>query len=385
MGHFSRLGTLTVIVSGVLFTPLAFSATVDLYPESNSTEMLLPNSSQGYLGVGVRDVDNDRAAVLKLKDPHGAEITSIDQDAPAAKSGLKIHDVVIQMNGQRIEGIEQFRRMLRETPPGRTASLVVMRDGQAVNISVQLADRSVIATQIIGGLESEPSLVVPENSSPPVLPGGGGHGSSGSNSFFGSLSRNRYYVGVDIQPLPTGLADYFGAKSGVLVGNVFPNSPAAVAGLKAADVIQKVNGQPIVTLSDWERAIRVNHGKQVQVTIIRDRKELTLNMVAGAGKNASGLLIPETNLPDGQMLTELRGSIEGTDTAALAGQIRESMKGLDAQQLLEEAKKSADTLIDAKEIEKEMEQSRELLKENGQQIQQQMQILKQALQFEQMD
>jgi membrane-associated protease RseP (regulator of RpoE activity) len=214
-----------------------------------------------------------------------------------------------------------------------------------------------------------------------VLPRGNGH----STSFFGGLTRNRYYVGVEIQPLPTGLADYFGVKNGVLVGNVFPNSPAAVAGLKPADVIQKVNTQPIVSLADWERAIRLNHGKQVQVTIIRDKKEQTLSMVAGEGKGVSDLRIEDIDLPDPQALAELRGSLGGIDTDALASQVRESMKGIDADALLEQAQKSGNTLIDASEIEKAMEQSRQMLKDSAQQIQQQIQNLNQSLQFQQMD
>jgi serine protease Do len=382
MKHFSGLGTLTFIAGGVLLTPLAKAAGPDLHPASNSTELLLSNSSQGYLGVGIHDVDNQRAAVLKLKDPRGAEITSIDKDAPAFKSGLRIHDVVVQMNGQRVEGIEQFRRMLHEAPPGRTITLVAIRDGQPQNFSVQLADRTQLATQIIVDLETDPPPALNADEPQPtiVLPGGG-H----SNGFFGSLTRNRYYVGVDIQPLPTGLADYFGARNGVLVGNVFSNSPASAAGLKPADVIQKVNGQPIVTLSDWEKAIHANRGKRVQVTIIRDRKEQTLSMIAGVTKGTSDLEIPDMDQPDAQTLAELRDSLDGFDTAGLANQIRQSMKGLDAEALLEQARKSGDTLIDAKEIEKEMEQSQQLLKENGQQLQQQMQKLRQALQFEQMD
>jgi S1-C subfamily serine protease len=258
---------------------------------------------------------------LKLKDPHGAEIIRIDQDAPAAKSGLKIHDVVVQMNGQRIEGMEQFRRMLRETPPGRTISLVAMRDGQTLNISVQLADRSEIATHIIGGLESDPPLVLDDEESATVLPPPSplGRSRGSSSSFLGTFMRSRYYVGVDLQPLPTGLADYFGVRggSGLLVGNVFPNSPAAAAGLKAADVIQKVNGQPIVSLSDWERAIRVNHGKQVQVTVIRDKKEQTLTMLAGSAKTTSDLVMPEIKVPDAQALARLAGDLASIDAATL--------------------------------------------------------------------
>ena len=277
----------------------------------------------------IRDLDNDRAAALKLKDAHGAEIVSIDQDAPASKAGLKIHDVVVQMNGQRVEGIEQFRRMLRETPPGRNAVLVVMRDGQTVNLTAQLGDHSVIVTQIFGGLDSDsPAAASSDGASPVlVLPK-----SSRSNSFFGSLTRSRYYVGLDIQPLPTGLADYFGAKSGVLVGNVFSNSPAAAAGMKPADVIQKVNGQPIVTLSDWERAMRVNHGKQVQVTIIREKKEQTLSMVAGVTKTSSELDLPDYEPPDANALADqIRNQVAGIDTAGLQDQIQQSLQGIDVE------------------------------------------------------
>ncbi len=384
MKHFSRLGTLTMIASGALLVPLANAAGPDLHPASDATHLLLSNSSQGYLGVGLRDVDNERAGALKLKDPHGAEITSLDKDAPAFKSGLRVHDVVVQMNGQRVEGIEQFRRMLHEIPPGRTITLVAMRDGQQQNFSVQLADRTQLATQIIVDLETDPPAVSADE--PPqtiVLPSG-----SRSSGFFGSLSRNRYYVGVDIQPLPTGLADYFGARNGVLVGNVFSNSPASAAGLKAADVIQKVNGQPIVTLSDWEKAIHANRGKRVQVTIIRERRELTLSMIAGVTKGTGELEIPEMRQPDANTLAELSGSFEGIDANGLANQIQQSMNARDAQALLEQAQKPGNTLIDASEIDKEMEQSRQLLKESNQQLLQQMQNLRDSLksmQLQQMD
>ena len=75
--------------------------------------------SQGYLGVDLADLDQEKAQALKLKDVHGAVITLIDHDAPAGQIGLKVNDVVLQLNGQVIEGAEQLRRMLREIPAGR--------------------------------------------------------------------------------------------------------------------------------------------------------------------------------------------------------------------------------------------------------------------------
>ena len=99
------------------------------------------SSSQGYLGVLVADVDNDSASKLKLKEVRGAVITLIDHDAPAAQAGLRVNDVVLEMNGQTVEGAEQFGRMMREIPPGRKVSLVISRDGNTQTIGVELADR----------------------------------------------------------------------------------------------------------------------------------------------------------------------------------------------------------------------------------------------------
>jgi len=103
--------------------------------------LLLHSSSQGYLGVLVGDVDNESANRLKLKDVHGAVITLIDHDAPAAQVGLRVNDVLLEVNGQIIDSAEAFGRMIGEIPPGRKATLLISRDGRTQTISVQLVDR----------------------------------------------------------------------------------------------------------------------------------------------------------------------------------------------------------------------------------------------------
>src|SRR5215469_9319777 len=99
------------------------------------------HSAQGYLGVDLRDVSEDQIAALKLKEARGAEIVGVDHDGPACKAGLQVHDVILQMNGQVIEGEEQLRRLLRETPAGRQVTFVVSRDGQQRTITTQMANR----------------------------------------------------------------------------------------------------------------------------------------------------------------------------------------------------------------------------------------------------
>jgi serine protease Do len=332
---------------------------------------LLLHSSQGYLGVDIRDIDNDRAAALKLKDPRGAEIITVDHDAPAGKAGLKLHDVILQMNGQVVEGEQQFRRMLRETPAGRTVSLLISRDGQQQTMSIQLADRE----QVIA--DSWPkSYPVPDpdedatvNASP-TLPSS--RGFVGGRGFFGSLTMNPLYVGVDLDPVGSQLADYFGVKdgTGLLVKRVEDNSPAAVAGLKAGDVITKLNGETLATNSQWLKAIHSNRGKQVQLTVVRNRKEQTMSMVAGDPKKKGDLEWPAFGPPSPAALAELRAQLDGLaglQTAEMSQQLLDSLRAMDAETFAAEAREAMKSL-DLETIEKdtlEQQKEMELLKKDS--------------------
>src|SRR5438270_573906 len=104
-----------------------------------SSDDLFGGSS--YLGVDTRDVTPDRLADLKLKEEHGVEVTTVDQDAPAGKAGIKEHDVILNLNGTAVESVEQLRRMIREVPPGRVVTLGISRNGQPLTLKAQLADR----------------------------------------------------------------------------------------------------------------------------------------------------------------------------------------------------------------------------------------------------
>ncbi len=240
------------------------------------------NPSQGYLGVGLRDVDTERAGQLKLKEARGVEVTTVDHDAPACKAGMKVHDVILGMNGQPIDGQAQLTRMLHDTPAGHTVTLLISRDGQQQTLSVQLADRATLEADAWSQ-----HIPVPDPDSDAAQ--AAGTGNSYGNGIFSSLTSNPFYTGLDLDMLGPQLANYFGVHdgSGLLVKRVDDNSPAAVAGLRAGDVITKVNGQVVATTNQWFHTIHANRGKQVQLTVIRDKHEGTVNMVAGRAKNKS--------------------------------------------------------------------------------------------------
>jgi serine protease Do len=84
-------------------------------------------------------------------------------------------------------------------------------------------------------------------------------------------------LGVETEALNTQLAEFFGVKEGVLVRAVTKGSAADSAGLKAGDVITKVDGQAVSSPRSITPFLR-NSGKNVTLTVVRNHKELTLNV-----------------------------------------------------------------------------------------------------------
>jgi len=232
-------------------------------------------TAQGYLGVEIADVDADKAQLLRLKEQRGAVITLIDHDAPAGQIGLKVNDVVLQLNGQNVNGADQLRHLLKEIPPGRKVSIEIFRDGNLQTLAVELADRQVLGHDVWNKIGNNDSTLSQPRMG--ILSGGGDVPSQGGGfhlPFFGS-SLN---VGALVEPLTSQMAEYLGVPSGLMVKQVTRKSEAALAGLRAFDVILKVGSEPVTNLSGWDRALRSNQGKPVQITILRDKKQQVITL-----------------------------------------------------------------------------------------------------------
>ena len=244
--------------------------------------LMMHSHSPSYLGVDVGDVDQERAQALRLKEARGAEITVLDHDAPAGKVGLKLHDVILQVDGQAIQNADQMKRILHEAPPGRKLQLVVSRDGAQQNFKVELADRRKMEAQAKEELDS---AGVSRDGRNTFLSHGGGDVPGGFHLPGWGSSLN---VGVMVEPLAPQTADLLGLSGGIMIKSIARKSAADVAGLKRYDVILQIGGEPVVTSSDWERLLRSSEGKPVQVTILRDRvKQLVLLQVDGKRHKAS--------------------------------------------------------------------------------------------------
>jgi S1-C subfamily serine protease len=234
------------------------------------------SATQGYLGVLVGDLDSESVPKLKLKDTHGAVITLIDHDAPAAQAGLRVTDVVLQVNGQAVENAEQFGRTMREIPAGRSVALVISRDGATQTVTIQLVDRKKMEHDVWNRLDS--SAEPPNSGGGLGILSGGGDVPSGTGFHMPFVGTNTLSVGAMVEPLTSQMADYLGIHGGLMIKQVARKSEAEKAGLKAYDVVLRVGADTVATTADWDRALRANQDKAVAVLILRDRRQQALNL-----------------------------------------------------------------------------------------------------------
>ena len=282
----------------LLAVALGLSASASAAPYQHGAAGGGAHVAVGYFGIDVRDVSDDQLSVLKLRDARGAEIIRVDHDGPAGKMGLREHDVVTQMNGSAVDNEESIRRMLRETPPGRTVALVISRDGQQIALTAQMADRNEVERRAweehlamaTAGPQPPTAGDLAANAPTPSAPLATSVPASRStySKVIDTLLMTPSYTGVTLEKIGPQLAQFFGAPrgSGLLVKSVDNNSPAAMAGMKAGDVVVRADAKALVSTTDWTKVIRVAKGKPVAVVILRDHQEKTVNLLPDAKKHS---------------------------------------------------------------------------------------------------
>ncbi len=339
MKHFLRpyrifklnLGFAVIAAACLFVAPPAASAQAQQLASmfQDPSPLAAHGGAAGYLGVDVADVDAGKAQALKLKEVRGALITLIDHDAPAGQVGLKVNDVVLAMNGQNVEGAEQLRRMLREIPPGRNVSLEISRDGNIQTLAVQLADRKVVEHDVWDKIGIDVGSIAPVPPLPAMGMMAGGDAPMPPGGFHMSIFTGSLNVGALVEPLTSQMAEYMGVTGGLMVKQVARKSEAAAAGFKAFDVILKVGSDSIMTSADWDRALRSNAGKPVQVTILRDKKQQTLTLQVDS-KHRGAVEYQDLFGPDSDaMIAEVSPLLDRDFAQALSAQadaLNESMK-----------------------------------------------------------
>jgi serine protease Do len=251
-------------------------------------------ASGSYLGIGAQEIDAERAKELKLAEARGVEVTRVEEDSPAAKAGLRKGDVVLEYNGERVEGTEEFVRLVRETPPGRNVSMLISRNGATQTVTATVGKRGAFGSRRYGpGPEFQQEMdKMREELGRMRLDPKFQQDMARLQAELGAMrlrlpdtpdvwmAWRSGALGVEAESLSPQLAEFFGVKQGVLVRSVAKDSAAEKAGIKAGDVIVRVDTQEVGTPSALTRRIREMQSRtSFPITVVRNRQETVLNVV----------------------------------------------------------------------------------------------------------
>jgi serine protease Do len=188
---------------------------------------------RGYLGLVPQNITPGMQKAMKLKSTDGVLVGDVTSDAPAGKAGVQRGDVILEVDGQKIESSNQLRMKISMMSPGATANLKVLRDGEEKTIAVKLGEMPTTA----------------ENRGSRFF----GRERGGENSNDGALD------GVEVDNLDAQTAREAHVPAsvhGVIVTDVDEGSAAAQAGLKEGDVIQEVNRKTVTNVAEFDRALQ---------------------------------------------------------------------------------------------------------------------------------
>ena len=215
------------------------------------------SSERGYLGVYIEDLDDDLRESLKFQESGGAFLDGVADDSPADEAGLEDGDIIVNFNGKDVEDEADLRLLIRRTEPGDEVTVVVFRDGDTKTYTVEMGKAADVKAFSMKGM--------------------GPHGKRMKLKMKGKACCEMCgaWLGVEIQDVSEQLGQYFKVKDGqgVMVTSVIDDSPAEKAGLKAGDVIVKIDGEATAGSADLKQAICAKKaGDAVAVELIRRGK-----------------------------------------------------------------------------------------------------------------
>jgi C-terminal processing protease CtpA/Prc len=247
--HINRI----LLILGMIIPSILISAC------SDKEEVIhISTGSRAWLGVHVKDLSERRLNNLKLD--YGLEVIKVYKDSPAAEAGLEVEDILLKINDRPLEKVSQLTDFIHETEVDEKINITYLRNGEQLETEATLSkrDRRVI---VLDDKHRDLEYFVSD--------------------------RKYAWFGVATSKLTDQLREFFNVPeySGVLVKEVIEDSPAEKYGVKAGDVIIKFGRKEIEEPSDLIKAIkRYDPDEEVEVTVIRDKKEKVLKVVLEEGK-----------------------------------------------------------------------------------------------------
>lgn len=197
----------------------------------------------GWLGISIRTIESGDVRALSLPDARGAFVLNVFEDSPAEKAGILPGDFIVAIEGNALGNSDELLLAVGDYPVGKTATMRLYRQGNAQTVSVHITAR-----------DSERTI---------------------------SDQNNRLWPGLrvtDITETIRSRLDLADTARGVVIEGVEPRTPSAIAGLRAGDVITRVNNRQAVSLLTFYDALNSKLSGAVLFDFIRDGQPLSIGI-----------------------------------------------------------------------------------------------------------
>ena len=190
--------------------------------------------TRGWLGISIQDISEDIAKSMNYKNKHGVLVSDVVKDDPADKAGIKVGDIITEINGKTIKDTHDLLLTTAALHVGDKATIKALRDGKEMSFQVFVAERNdkseIALTKKTGG-----------------------------------------YFGINVQEITKDIAKQLGISSdaGVIVTDVEEGSPADDVGIQPRDIILQVNKVKITSLKQYSAAMSKAAEKKILNLLIK--------------------------------------------------------------------------------------------------------------------
>ena len=216
------------------FMGISFAIPIDVAMNVKDQLATHGRVQRGRLGIGIQSVDKDLAQSFGLPDARGALVASVEPGSAADKAGIQAGDVVLSLDGKRIDDMADLPREVGEKRPGTRIRMEIWRDGRSRDVTATLDE---MTNDNIAG--------APSTTQPDSIDAG---------------------LGLNARELTSQEAAQLRLRGGLVVEGA--DGPAARAGLRRGDIILALNNQPVSSAAEFRKQVQAA-GKRFALLIQR--------------------------------------------------------------------------------------------------------------------
>ena len=193
--------------------------------------------TRGWLGVGIQDLSEELAEYYGIKEGKGVLVTEVFPGDPADEAGIKAKDIMLSINGKRVDNTRELSKLIADTSVGDTVKIKTLRNGVEKTFNVKIVKRE--DKRIAGYTPSR---------------------------------GNEYELGIRVSELTSEIARHFNIAEtgGVIVIDIESESQGAEAGVKVGDIVKGINRHSIETIKDYKKEIeKLKKGDSILMLIKR--------------------------------------------------------------------------------------------------------------------